>query len=67
MTVAELVDFLQKQQQDLPVAIKMYSEQYLLDAEDITIDELCEPRPDGWIHNKRPDKPAIFYLIFPGN
>ena len=67
MTVSDLIAFLEKQPQDLPVAIKMCSEQCLLDANDIEIDELCEPRPDGWIQHKRPDKPTRLYLVFPGN
>lgn len=67
MTVRELIEFLQTQSQDLPVAYKSYSEQCLLEITDIKIVELCEARPDGWIPGKRPDKPAIPYLVFPGN
>lgn len=67
MTVAELIKFLKKQPQDLPVAIEMYSEQYLLDIDEIKIVELCDPRPDGWVQNKRPDMPYQKYLLFPGN
>lgn len=67
MTVADLIEFLQKQPQDLPVAIEMYSEQCLLEAEEIKVKELCEPREDGWIHDKRADKPSRLYLLFPGN
>ena len=67
MTVAELIQFLQSQPQDLSVAIRMYSEYCLLDPKDIEIEELCEPRPDGWLQRKRPDKPTQPYLLFPGN
>ena len=42
----------------------LYGE-YLL--QDITIEELCEVRSDGWVANKRPDKPKALYLLFPGN
>jgi hypothetical protein len=67
MTVADLIKFLQKKPQHLQVAYKRYSEQCLLEAQDIDIEDLCEPRPDGWIENARPDKPKQSYLILPGN
>ena len=67
MTVAELVAFLKRQPQDLPVAYECCSEQILLRAEEITIVEKCEPRADGWIQDKRPDMPSRLYLLFPGN
>lgn len=67
MSVAELIIFLQKQPQDLQVAYKLFSEQCLLETEDIEIIEGCEPREDGWVHRKRPDKPCQTYLLFPGN
>lgn len=67
MTVAELIAFLQTQPQELQVAYGLYSEQCLLELEDINIVEACEPRNDGWIQNKRPDKPTQRYLMFPGN
>lgn len=66
-TVADLIAFLQRQPQDLPVAYRCYSEQCELDVSDIEIKELCEPRPDGWIQDKREDKPTRLYLVFPGN
>ena len=65
MTVAELIEFLQKQPQDLLVAYQRYSEQCLL--EEIEVRELCEPRPDGWVQDKRQDMPTRMYLVFPGN
>jgi hypothetical protein len=58
MTVAELILFLQTQPQDLPVAFELYSEQCLLKAEDITVQELGLPRNDKWVHDKRPDQPS---------
>jgi hypothetical protein len=67
MNVAELINFLQTQPQDIQVAIEMYSEQVLLDVCDIEVKEKCLPRPDGWVEDKRPDKPTQKYLIFPGN
>ena len=67
MTVARLIAFLQTQPQDLEVAFQQYSEQRLMTLCDIETLEACEPRPDGWIQNKRPDKPTQTYLLFPGN
>jgi hypothetical protein len=67
MTVAELIEFLKTQPQDLQVAYKCYSEQALLEAKEIEIAEKCQPRLDGWIHDKRPDMPTQKYLLFPGN
>lgn len=67
MTVAELIEFLQTQPQDLQVIYACYSENDLLQADEIRIVEACEPRPDGWVANKRPDKPTRTYLCFPGN
>lgn len=67
MTISDLIAFLQKQPQDMMVAYELYSEQCILDIEDIKIKELCIPRSDGWIQNKRPDVPSQLYLVFPGN
>ena len=67
MTVAELIEFLKKQPQDLRVAFKIYSEQCLLDEESITIESHCPARSDGWIQNMRPDIEHESYLMFPGN
>ena len=67
MNVSELIAFLQTQQQDLPVAYLCYSEAAVLEADKIKVVEACEPRADGWVQNRRPDKPAIPYLMFPGN
>lgn len=67
MKVAELIEFLKTQRQDLHVIYRCCSENALLETKDIYVDEACEPRPDGWVANKRPDKPAKEYLVFPGN
>jgi len=67
MKVKELIEFLQTQPQDLDVGYKCFSEQVILDKDDITIEEACFPRPDGWIQDKRPDMPYQKYLMFPGN
>lgn len=67
MTVAELIAVLQTKPQDLQVVYHCYSEQCLLEAKEIIIKRLCEPRPDGWVQNARYDKPQQEYLTFPGN
>lgn len=67
MTVGELRYYLGKFDQSLPVAYGLYSESCLLESSDIEVKNLCEPRPDGWVANYRPDKSSIEYLVFPGN
>lgn len=67
MDVSQLIDFLKTQPQHLPVAYRVYSEQTLLHKEYIRIEELCHPRPDGWVQDSRPDMPTMTYLVFPGN
>ena len=67
MTVKELIEFLKTKPQDILVAIEMYSEQELVQEKDIQVRDLCKPRNDGWIQNKRPDMETIQYLVFPGN
>lgn len=67
MTVAELIEFLKTQNQDIQVIYQCYSESVLLQEKDIFETEGCDPRPDGWVQNKRPDMPFKTYLSFPGN
>lgn len=67
MNVKELIEFLQTQPQDLPVAFEKYSEQCLLEKGDIRIQILGDDRPDGWVPNRRDDMPTRTYLVFPGN
>ena len=67
MTVAEMIAYLQTQPQDFTVAFKCFSEARVLEADEIERMEACEPRPDGWVHDKRPDKPTRTYLMLPGN
>jgi hypothetical protein len=66
MTVAELIALLQQQPQDLLVAYRMCSEKCLLRQADIFIEDCCEPRPDGWVQDARPDMPTRQYLVLPG-
>ncbi len=67
MTVSELISFLQTQPQHLTVVYKCCSEQCVLESKDIAVEELCEERTDGWVANKRKDKPLRTYLVLPGN
>ena len=67
MTVAELIKLLKKYPKDIKVGYEIFSEQCLLDETDLKIEELCHPRPDGWIQDKRPDMETEQYLILPGN
>lgn len=67
MTVAELIEFLKTQPQELPVCHGMYSEFLMLDKDKVEIMELGLPRPDGWVAWDRPDRPSQKYLVLPGN
>lgn len=67
MTVAEFIEYLKTQPQDLQVAYCIYSEYCLLETEEISVMEACVARPDGWIQYKRPDMPTQTYLMLPGN
>ncbi len=67
MIVSELIEFLKKQPQDLIIVYKRYSEQCILEEDEIVVCELGPMRPDGWVANIRSDKPSFKYLVFPGN
>lgn len=67
MTVSELIEFLKTKPQELQVIYVCYSDYSLLSSDEISVVNLCQPRPDGWIQDKRPDKPTQRYLLFPGN
>lgn len=65
--VRDLIAYLQKHDPELPVAYQCCSEAAELELKDIEVTNCCLPRNDGWVANKRPDKPSIPYLVFPGN
>jgi len=67
ITVSDLIEFLKKQQQDIPVACLLYSEGVLLSLDKIKVVQACMPREDGWVPNERPDSQTQTYLMFPGN
>lgn len=65
MTVNDLIAILKTHHGDTPVAFSIFSEWRVLNPEDIEVKELCAPRPDGWVHDARPDKPKQPYLVLP--
>lgn len=67
MTVAELIEFLKTQPQDAPVAYCEYSYYSAMKPEDISMMELQVARIDGYVGDRRPDKPTQQWLVFPGN
>ena len=67
MTVEQLRKLLDKYPPSMLVCYGLYSEQCLLEEEDITVETFCLPRADGWVHDYREDKPSQEYLRFPGN
>lgn len=67
MTVAQLIELLQQHPPEMLVAYACYSEQVLLQPNEIKLFEGCHARPDLWVQNPRPDMPTQTYLLFPGN
>lgn len=65
MTVADLIEILKSKPQDMKVIYRQYSERTMLKEVNIEFEEGCEPEPDGWVQNARPDKPSQTYLCFP--
>jgi hypothetical protein len=67
MQVKELIELLKTYPEGLEIVYQQYSEHCLMDPRDITIETLSTVRPDGWVHDKRPDRPRQQYVVFPGN
>lgn len=67
MIVAELIEFLKTQPQDIPVAFEQYSDYTAMDFEFIYVRELQLARNDGYVGAARPDKSTQQWLVFPGN
>lgn len=67
MTVAQFIEYLRTQPQDLIVAHVRWSEYELLQLDQILHVTACRPRPDGWVQFNRPDMPQQRYLMLPGN
>lgn len=65
--VSDLIAYLQTLDPDLLIAHQMFSEQCLLEIDDLKVVPLCLPRVDGWVQNERPDMETQDYLLFPGN
>ena len=62
-----MIEFLKQQPQEALVAYRQFSENYLLSLSDIKMKSCQEPRSDGWVHDARPDRETILYVVFPGN
>lgn len=67
MTVRELIEALRKFDPDLPVCFERFSEHCLMGSDQLVTKQLQPARPDGWVHDARPDKPSTTYIVFPGN
>ena len=67
MKVSDLIEYLQTQPQHLDVVYCCHSEHCVLQGDAIKIENLCEPRPDGWVQDRRGDKPTRPFLVLPGN
>ncbi len=69
MTVRDLIAHLSQFDPDLPVCYYYYcySEQRLLEAEEIKLQQFGPARADGWVPCNRDDKTAVTYVTFPGN
>lgn len=63
MKIAELIKVLEKYPQDLEVAHPQWSEHRITTEADIQVGIGCPPRPDGWVHDLRPDMAGQSYLI----
>lgn len=63
MTVAELIEILKQQPQDLQVVYNKWSEFCLVEADDVYVIEAGPARPDGWVSRCRPDRKVQSYLI----
>jgi hypothetical protein len=67
ITVGRLIEILQGFDRDRLVVYKCHSEQALMEEGMVELWKGCAPRPDGWVHDERPDKPSQGYVLFPGN
>lgn len=63
MTVAELIELLKKHPQDLQVIIPCCSEYVIFGEKSPQVVDKCIARPDGWVEEKRSDKPTQKYLL----
>ncbi len=67
MTVKELKKLLSDYPDDMKVAYCQFSEFVLLERKDIEVIKACEPRENGWVQGRRPDKKCEDYIILPVN
>ena len=62
MIVAELIQRLQALPQDVQVIKPLWSEFILIAEDDVILTTGVEARPDGWVHDARPDKLEVTYV-----
>lgn len=67
LTVQALIAHLLTLDGNLPVVYRCCSEYDEMTVGHIQIEDLCYPRPDGWVQDKRPDWPSQTYCVFPGH
>lgn len=67
LTVGKLKKLLDQYEDDTKIAFSQYSEYAIMEEIDITLEQGCPARPDGWIQRARPDIKSEMYLVFPGN
>ena len=54
MTVADLIKYLQKQPQNLPVVFSVGDQQAMAQLDCLGIEDMCYPDRDGFIADERP-------------
>jgi hypothetical protein len=72
MKVKDLIALLHEFPPDLPVVYELYSEQKLLERDDLSVKKLQPARPDGWVAGKwgltgTEELCTVEYLVLPGN
>lgn len=63
MKVKDLIAQLQTYDPEMLVISSLHSEYILLSDLSVDLGKAQPPRPDGWVHRARPDKPTQDYII----
>lgn len=63
LKVRDVIEMLKSYDQDMPVALSLYSEYVLFSPRNVSIVRACEPRSDGWVQRRRPDLLETTYLV----
>lgn len=67
MTVGELIKYLETFDPALPCCFQQHSDWTELETFHITVEDLQSHRGDGYVGSRRPDRPSVKWLTFPGN